>query len=635
MKKILFAILLSFLSSTAFSYNYEAVEPFTWKVSHYDDLNFDYTNVNVFSVQTSNENLTVQLHPTKHAYYRFEVAEFFLSGVEKDRAKLIVMQDGKELSPFLADSSSLILHQTNENDLHAYWFYKWQTPAGTYDIHLYVDDIWVTNFSFDYIKRPQLSFNRSMIAVNLESNTPTYTSTINGPDFSDQNFVTALTNWMVYGGIDTFLNLSGETTGWNGATPEDPWEYYSLVNLERFGTAVHSLGKKVGGYIMCFYTPEDGWSDAGYEPCKTLSLSNTYNLESGKFISFKDEKRFTDVMTLASNLNSYYYVDMIGFDFIRFGEDSGYENADRFVKQMNIIVPAVWEYYSEDQKALWLGKQLEIVEDSTISMQWNLWKAHMTSSFIYRVRKTAGLTKPTWCFTLGWNHGTQHGQDPIMMLDAGVLMDGVMMYEATAAMYSSMSSQWSTYLAKERQNFFPGNQLDAVIMDSSFGYNVIEEYTRRLTNAVDMPSYGARGVFIHDMLRAFWGRMGDYDYYEWLFAGLTSASYCRYRNNEIPYSLLIGEITTNESGVAEIPVNISFVSADLPFIAGQSFELEAQGKILLQKFDITAETNIIISADAAKASADGLFLGLKGEVQGYPPYFTFKFFGFESNSQTN
>lgn len=613
---------------------FEDYSPFDWDGSYYEDKNYLNTNTNKVWLSTTNGNLYLAFYSYREAYYRFEVAEFHLkTDIDTNRIHIAVVQDGEFVEPYLSDPALILRKGEDDNEWVGYWLNDWKTPTGTYYAYLYVDGIPVYYTSFDYIKRNPMKFNRTLTVVNLESNQPTYSKDVYNSRLEETNFTDALIDWMDYADIDAFVSLSGETTGWYSCTTNQPWEYYCVKNLEEIGKKVHDVGKLVGAYIMCFYTPELGWKNAGYSAAKGVNVDSpsypyTYN---SYFVSFKDEKRFNDIVELAKYFNDLDYVDMIGFDFIRFGEKVGFENADRFVREMNVDTPSGWDDYTEKDKTLWLGKQVRYYGDDDISDKWKLWKAHMSAEFIYRVRTTAGLTKPTWAFTLSWDHGTGHGQDPFMMIDAGLLMDFPMLYEATSEMFSSITEQWDEFLDDEYLTYAPGNQIDAVIMDSMHGYNVIEEYYDRLTKAITFnDNYASQGSFVHDMYRVFWGRRGGYTYYEWLWAGLSGHTYNRSANHEIPFTITFPqtEFKVKYGENAVVPISIDIDPSSIYELKGKQIVLESVGHNLIKKVDISENTNIILEVYMDASQLGDNFLGLKAEIEDYPPYFTFKYLNF-------
>ncbi|OHD56325.1 MAG: hypothetical protein A2Y33_12010 [Spirochaetes bacterium GWF1_51_8] len=617
-------------------YDYKNLAPFKWDVAYYLDKNILNDRTNFENVQvSSNENKALAFYSFRKAYYRFEVETFILKGkVDIKRMSVVVFKDGKAVKPYLAEAA---VRFWKEGDSYiAYWFSDWKTPTGKYEAVLHCDGKPVLRKTFEVVSRPPYKFQRTMNFLTLESNFPIYkTATKFNHKGEKVKFTELVSDWIEYGDLDGFLMLGGETSGIvnNGVTPEKPWDKSPLKNVQEFGTVLKEKGKLVGAYIICYFTPENGFIKAGYKPAKGVQYgaNGQLTLKTWKFTSFKDEKRYKDIVDLAKQFNSLPYLDMIGFDFIRFGENVGYECADEFVRQMNIVAPSGWQYMTEDQKAIWLGGMLK--KKGNIKKQWWLWQAHKTAEFIYNVRHDAGITKPIWTFTLGWNHGEEHGQDPAMLVDAGIIADFPMLYEATPQQFKEMQVSWKSYLAKETINYIPGNQIDAALMKSLGGRNPIEEYYYRLTQATEYAAYYSKGVFIHDIARAFFGRTGGYSYVEWLNAGLSAVSFLRWKKNEIPYSLSVDKNSfpgSKAQGAAYVPVTVNFTPSKIDQVKGKTFYLAGAGISCSQKFDITGKTNVTLYVKVNPNQSGAHYFAVKGMIQGYPSYFTFRYLNFTS-----
>ena len=594
---------------------------FNWDNTRYNDLN-QYVEEAYY--QNLEESSNVIFYSEKSSYYRFEIVRFYLKGVKSVGDFYInVMKDENILPCFLGPTN--IHFNKTEKGYQASWFYGWKVATGDYKAVLYYKGNIVSKISFNIISRQPIEFNKTFSSINLEYNQP-LKRLINNPDGKKVPFEQALVEWMDYGHLDAFLTLAGETTGWGNITPEKPWEYYPVRNLQILGPELNRKDKLVGAYIMCFYTPNNGWIKGGYKPAKGINADGT--IRYGSFISFKDKKRFYDIVNMARYLNSLEYVHFIGFDFIRFGELVGYENADEFVKDMNIVVPGDWKRLGEDEKAIWLGQRLQGGKaNSSIKEKWNLWIAHKTANFIFEVRREAGITKPIWVFTLGWNHGMGHGQEPYFFQDAGVFADFVMLYEATPEMFLQMKKSWMEYLKDETLNYVAGNQIDAFLNQSIYGYNPVEEYNYRLKTAFNYAPYYARGMFIHDISRAFWGRKGNFSFYEWFVSGFSALSYLRWLKNEIPFyvSIVGEEAQLGENGKIKIPVEINIREDQLELIKDRVITIEEVGNNTFKKIDISGKTNIIFSIELSSKLENMKWVGLRAVIEGYPPFFTFSY----------
>lgn len=604
--------------------DFSGITHFDWTSAHYTDHNGLSEETNPRSVDIPGAGKKeIVYHSMRKAYYRFEVARFVMRTSGRPQNAFVRVYYGTNVIPAFYGPTNLAFIRTGEGEYTASWFSGWKPAEGDYRSVLFLNGYPVLSSDFKVIKREPVRFKKTLTLMDLEWNQPILNRTIFNHRFEKTRFLDGLKDWMDFGEIDAFMTLSGETTGWGNITPATPWEYYPVKNLQSIGEELHKMNKLVGAYIMCFYTPNNGWMKGGYQQAKGVSSSGS--IMGSRFISFKDPKRFKDIVELARYFDAQPYVDFIGFDFIRFGELVGYENADEFTKDMNVDVPDNWEKYNENDRILWLGNRVKT--SNSVSQKWSLWIAHKTADFIYRVRKEAQLKKPMWVFTLGWDHGTQHGQDPLFFQDAGVFADFVMLYESTPVMFQEMKKSWSGYLEQEKLNYIPGNQIDAVLHRSLYGYNPVEEFNYRLNTAVDYADYYSRGAFIHDITRAFWGRKGNYPYYEWLTAGFASVSHNRWRNGEIPFMMkaVPDNKVYSRNGSAELKVLLEFRPDALPGLAGKQLVIEGIRNNYKKIIDISGLSNIIIAVKVNPEEGPNQFFALKGKIEGYPAYFMFNY----------
>lgn len=605
------------------NYRFDRITHFDWSPAHYTDANLPNDMTNDTVLRIGGRDVRGAFYSAQKAYYRFEIVRFTLRDVKpSSQLKVRVTRDGV-MVPAYSGPAEIGFHAgAVRGESVASWFGGWKVVPGSYLAVLMDGTNAVARAPFEIITRKPVTFRKTLSFLTLEWNQQIMKRIISDPSGQKVPFPEGLEKWMDFGEVDGFLTLSGQTTGWGNLTPAKPWEYYPLKNLDTLGTAVHARNQLVGAYIMCFYTPAKGWQKGGYTQARgAINTAEGMKITGSSFISFKDPKRFRDIVDLARYFDSRPSVDFIGFDFIRFGENVGYENAAEFVRDMNVDVPEGWASFSEDDRIRWLGRRLR--SSRSVNERWKVWVAHKTADFIYRVRREAGLKKPVWVFTLGWDHGTEHGQDPYFFQDAGVFADFVMIYEASPAMFREMKKSWTAYLKDEVLNYIPGNQIDAVLMKSLTGNNPVEEYLERLNTAADYADYRARGVFIHDISRAFWGRRGGYDYSQWLPAGFAGVSYARWRNGEIPFRLLVTNKRASYRSTDEARVQVLVDLEGSSKAPGGRPELAVENLRdgTVRKFDISGGTNIIFTVKMDPRKGAVQFLALKGKCEGYPAYF--------------
>ena len=103
-----------------------------------------------------------------------------------------------------------------------------------------------------------------------------------------------------------------------------------------------------------------------------------------------------------------------------------------------------------------------------------------------------------------------------MFNDAGVDLSALMLYEADAEQYRVILSDWSRYLRRRDAQLLVGDVVDWPLHQRS--PDGPGEFVRRTVRAVDgIHADGpARGLFVHDLGRALWGRLGPWSTRAWM-----------------------------------------------------------------------------------------------------------------------
>ena len=258
-----------------------------------------------------------------------------------------------------------------------------------------------------------------------------------------------------------------------------------------------------------------GKKKAKYEP--SLGYTSVGDrLEDSLHISLACEQRFQDMLKVAKSFEKNPYVDYIGLDFIRTGRADGYEMGPQVIAEMNIRVPQGYKQYTHRNKVKWFAQQIEVKKDPVIIRKWRWWRATKTAGIANRLITEGQLSKPLWVFTLGWEHGKQHGQDPYMMFDAGVMVDAVMLYEASEKQFRNLMVQWNNYMRNHQNNIIIGNSSDIRLLESTtrntaseYVYRQKKGYRKIYRNSL------AKGVFLHDLSRALWSSKRGLKTLEW------------------------------------------------------------------------------------------------------------------------
>ena len=78
---------------------------------------------------------------------------------------------------------------------------------------------------------------------------------------------------------------------------------------------------------------------------------------------------------------------------------------------------------SKDERIVWLARKKIMRRDRGFIDAWQWWRAHRVAGIVRRIKAEIGDQKKLWAFTLTWDRGWHHGQDAVMMNDAGVDAD--------------------------------------------------------------------------------------------------------------------------------------------------------------------------------------------------------------------
>ena len=262
-------------------------------------------------------------------------------------------------------------------------------------------------------------------------------------------------------------------------------------------------------------------------------------------ISLADEERMKQVVALARALQNDPHYDFVGLDYIRTGF-GGYELVDEFVNDLALDVPADWGSRSLDDKMWWLVGRLRARDDALIEL-WQWWRARKVALTVKRIKEEAGVTKPLFTFTLGWEMGHEHGQDILMLSDAGADYCMVMLYEATRDEFDYLIKRWPTYLSQGEVNALPGISVDRYLLQNKWNpqFNQpYEMYDRYATTVNTFYGKGTlEGLFWHDFERALYSRCGkEFRCMDYAVAGAAAFTRLRERAGTIPVKIHITKV---------------------------------------------------------------------------------------------
>jgi hypothetical protein len=466
------------------------------------------------------------VHLSTREMYHHQILEVTVEGLDGVNPDLLTMQvtrDGNALKsygrrrviPFLRDGGRL----------KAVYLPGWNEREGLLEVTLFYDGTRLRTdggLEVSLKRRPVPPTGGFLSVADLEMNRSIRSMTMTNPQGERADY-TALLQWARYLQADMLWILAGETTGFAPRLAgQSPWDPGPLDNLNLLKSRAGDYGLGVGAYIMAYYVPGKHGVPDRYAPGLGYN-QETDSLYRARHISLASEQRILDMIELAARFQRDPDVRFIGFDFIRTGPADGYELAREVIRDTNIEVPDSWGGLAPWERIRWFARKIEVDRDPDILEKWRWWRAHRVASIVERVIREAGVTKPVWVYTLGWDHGREHGQDPVMFFDAGVSVDAVMFYESNREQFSRLLGQWNRYLRAGQGNIMVGNCVDHNLLDSDRFSPPEELYRRNLEGFSGVVGGGtASGVFFHDLSRLLWGRRGEHAAMDYATAHLAS-----------------------------------------------------------------------------------------------------------------
>jgi hypothetical protein len=488
----------------------------------YDSVTGIYENGDIETLDLPRPRILL----SKKALYHYEILEVFLIGVDdlsEEGFAMRIVREGmsypsagiEEKIPFLREG----------NAYRAVYLPGWNQVEGRFEIEIFYQGKRLnTNapIAFTLLRRPIPDIDPGLSIVDLEMN-----KSILGGSFFDtggrKTDYLAILDWAQFMHADMLWILAGETTSFTKRkTNAPPWDPGPLENLALLKEAAPQYGIEIGAYIMSFFVPGKNGVPNRYTAGLGYDAEND-RLYRSRHISLSCERRIDDMIELVRRFQEDPAIAYIGFDFIRTGRVDGYELAEQVIVDTGIPAPGQWETWDEDERIRWFARKIEVERDPLIVEKWRWWRAHRVAEIVREILTEAAVTKPVWVYTLGWNHGKEHGQDPVMFFDAGVTFDAVMLYEASQEQFSRLLTHWNDYISSDQGNVLIGSCVDYKLLDSDRLTPPAELYRRNSEAYRQVMRNGfAKGIFFHDIARAFWGRKGGYSFMDYAVAHMSS-----------------------------------------------------------------------------------------------------------------
>ncbi|MBI4061923.1 MAG: hypothetical protein HY403_10875 [Elusimicrobia bacterium] len=458
----------------------------------------------------------LKLSASKPAYLHYDIVELTLAsgdpsldeGFAAAPPRLAVTR-GTETVTTIAGIREMKAVRVAPGLWAAKWPVPWNAPAGDYrPVLLGRPDLGerLAVFPFKIGRRRPKPMPKGLVVATLESAAPLASMTVKGPDGSMTDW-RGLLDWAQYVGADAFWMLGGQTPGLG---KNEIWMSANLKLIPKVAEECRRRGLRFGVYAMFSLTMSKR-EVPGYE--YALEIKDGKSIVT-RAISIRDHNRLSDVAAFLKPYAEDPNVDWVGLDYIR-NALGGYELVDDFVAEMpGVVVPPEWPRLSREERMTWLARKKIMRRDMEFVEAWEWWRARRVALVVKEI-KARLVGKPLWTFALTWEKGWHHGQDPVMMSDAGADVVALMFYEADKAQYAEMMKSWREYVKINDVQLLPGNIFDwGLHQKDEAGPG---EFGRRLKAAVsgvyaDGP---ARGVFYHDMARLLWGRLGTWGTRGW------------------------------------------------------------------------------------------------------------------------
>ncbi|MBI4375629.1 MAG: hypothetical protein HY549_04175 [Elusimicrobia bacterium] len=460
----------------------------------------------------------VVLEPSKSSYFHYEFIEIRLSSRDpalrrrwrQSPPKVVVTRGGQPVTTIASIREMALQPDESTGMWSARWPCPWNAPTGVYELKLVEPgDLGerLTARPFSIRRRKPKPVPHRFAVLTLESVRPLRTMKVRTPDGEIKDW-RGLFDWVEYIGADAFWVLAGRTPG---DRPQEVWLSHNLPMIPELAKESRRRGIKFGVYVMCYLTlSSDRLSRYEY----ALDVQDGRPVPT-RAISIRDPRRAEDVGALLERMRDIPEVDYLGLDYIR-NPLGGYELVDDFYREMPVSPPPGWDKLSREERMVYFVRKKIMRLDRDFIDAWQWWRAHRVAGIVRGIKARLGDSKPLWAFTLTWDKGWHHGQDPVMMNDAGVDADALMLYEADESQFAAMMRDWSRYVRKDDVQLIVGDVIDWNLHQKH--PEGPKEFYRRTVEAINkIHADGmATGVFFHDLDRALWGRLGPWDSRAWM-----------------------------------------------------------------------------------------------------------------------
>ena len=506
------------------------------------------------------------------SYYRYQLVAIEVQivneqgqAVRMDKPPRIVIRHDDEVVVTIAGVKKLVPRYDKENSVYrCFWPVPWRAQAGRYlaeakmplaemgawqwqipepkreeqdedrSLSMEGSGYCVAQAEFEIKTRPPPPLPPGLCAATWEQDFPR--ESLRRPDGSVGDW-RAMLDWCEFMGADCLWFRGAVTETYHGALSLDqPFATHNLEAIPQLAKAAHQRGLKFGVWAVAYatYPTHTNKYKPAYDYAQDISRS-TGKISEMDYVSLLDPLRVEHLADFAKQMQNTDNVDFIGLDYLR-SDRGGYEMTEQFTNEMPVQLPVGWDNWDKQRRWRYVATMVETQWQSQRGRdfyeQWNWWRAHQTAEIVSQIIAQGQITKPVWVFLLGWEHGTQHGQNPTMLTDAGTALITPMLYQVKSQEhFEAMVRSWHDYMDPGVANISAGDQVDDYWHQRSRRPVASPEllYQRMMTAHHRFIRNGrTKGGFWHDISRAaVKGTLGPYPGREWALAGAAAFSQIR------------------------------------------------------------------------------------------------------------
>ncbi len=492
----------------------------------------------------------IKVSTDKKEYLRYEIVTIFCKPINTETAfspksatATVEVFSNKRLINTVGNTSRLfILYNPVLNKWVGKWPIPWNPHIGTYNAVVIIEaggKKQAGTATFNITKRIPPSLPKGFCVMDIEEPDGVIIKQVPGLGGRSVKTWENYVLWAKFMGANALWHCVGQSQIWDSFKPYDfPWSQIAMQQFPLIGRECHKYNIKYGAWMSGYVLLGNRKDLSPYR--QTIGYDkDTGELHPLIYISIYDQKRESDIIELIKKLDASPDVDYIGLDYMR-TDFGGYEYAIDFINDMPVYnIPENWENLDDKEKMVWLAKKLEVEHDPQIVEMWQWWRAHKMAIIIHEMVTKSGVKKPLWVFNLGWKEAKQHGQDPLMLIDAGLSINAAMFYSIDKKTLPDMIDDWTDYLRRCNTSLVVGQCVDWNLLGKTIVPTGPDEHFIRQKQAVDafLPINPSLGLFWHDLTRAFKVVRGPYSALEWAIAGGATFTYLRKEQGVFPFKV--------------------------------------------------------------------------------------------------